>query len=283
MTQIIACIDGSNAAKAVCDASAWVSQRLKAPLKLLHVLDKAEYPTNAPLSGNIGLGTREHLLEEMVQLDEQRSKLALEQGKHMLAAAKARATDQGAVEISTQQRHGSLMDTLTEFEDDTRVLVIGRQGESHDNMAHAIGSQLESVIRTLHRPIFVVMPDFKAPKRFMIAYDGSATAKKALNSVIESDLLKDLDCHLVMVGTVNDSRLSELDTASRLLTDAGFNVTPCALPGDVQPTLQQYQKKHHIDLMVMGAYGHSIIRQFLVGSNTTKMLSMSDIPLILLR
>jgi nucleotide-binding universal stress UspA family protein len=283
MTQIIACIDGSHTATAVCDASAWISQRLNAPLKLLHVLDKSEYPTEAPLSGNIGLGTREHLLEEMVQLDEQRSKLALEQGKHMLAAAKARASDRGAVEVTTQQRHGSLMDTLVEFEEDTRVLVIGRQGESHDNMAHAIGSQLESVIRTLHRPIFVSLPDFKAPQRFMIAYDASVTAKKALNSVIESDLLKGLDCHLVMVGTVNDSRLTELDKACKLLTDAGFNVTPNAMPGEVQPTLQQYQKKNQIDLMVMGAYGHSIIRQFLVGSNTTKMLSMSDIPLILLR
>jgi nucleotide-binding universal stress UspA family protein len=33
----------------------------------------------------------------------------------------------------------------------------------------------------------------------------------------------------------------------------------------------------------MGAYGHSRIRQFLVGSNTAKMVRMSDIPILLLR
>ena len=40
MTKIIACIDGSNAATAVCDAATWASQRLKAPLDLLHVLNQ---------------------------------------------------------------------------------------------------------------------------------------------------------------------------------------------------------------------------------------------------
>ena len=37
MTNVIACIDGSNAATAVCDYAAWASQRLSAPLTLLPV------------------------------------------------------------------------------------------------------------------------------------------------------------------------------------------------------------------------------------------------------
>ena len=53
-------------------------------LTLLHVLDKEKYPASADLSGNIGLGSREHLLEELAMLDAQRAKLALEHGQHML-------------------------------------------------------------------------------------------------------------------------------------------------------------------------------------------------------
>ncbi|NPZ02087.1 universal stress protein, partial [Pseudomonas aeruginosa] len=44
-----------------------------------------------------------------------------------------------------------------------------------------------------------------------------------------------------------------------------------------------YQKEHGIDLLVMGAYGHSRIRQFLVGSTTTSMLRTTISPLLLLR
>jgi len=38
MTHVMACIDGSPQAAAVCDCSAWASKRLDAPLTLLHVL-----------------------------------------------------------------------------------------------------------------------------------------------------------------------------------------------------------------------------------------------------
>ncbi|WP_372628034.1 universal stress protein, partial [Arsukibacterium sp.] len=45
----------------------------------------------------------------------------------------------------------------------------------------------------------------------------------------------------------------------------------------------QYQQEHHIDLMVMGAYGHSRIRQFIVGSTTTAMISKAKCSLLILR
>ena len=38
-----------------------------------------------------------------------------------------------------------------------------------------------------------------------------------------------------------------------------------------------------IGLLVMGAYGHSRIRQFLVGSTTTSMIRSTTTPLLLLR
>jgi nucleotide-binding universal stress UspA family protein len=66
-------IDNSQSSLAVCDYAAWASQRLSAPLTLLHVLDKEKYPASADLSGNIGLGSREHLLEELAMLDAQRA------------------------------------------------------------------------------------------------------------------------------------------------------------------------------------------------------------------
>jgi len=55
------------------------------------------------------------------------------------------------------------------------------------------------------------------------------------------------------------------------------------LAGDVEATLRAYQAEHMIDLLVMGAYGHSRIRQLLLGSTTTDMLRRATIPILLLR
>lgn len=284
MTNVIACIDGSKATLAVCDASGWAAQRLDAPVTLLHVLDKSAYPIESNLSGNIGLGTREHLLNEMVELEARRGKLALEQGKYMLQDARNRVVQsQTNVVIETLQRHGDLVETLLEQESHARLVVMGRQGEQHQDQTQAIGSHLENVVRTLKQPILVVMAEFTAPKRFMIAYDGSVTARKALVRVVSSPLLKGLECHLVMVSDEQSQATAELALVAESLIAADFNVVTAVCQGEVQAALEVYQVTHQIDLMVMGAYGHSRIREFFVGSNTTRMISKSHIPLLLLR
>ena len=284
MTNVIACIDGSKVTLAVCDASSWAAQQLDAPVTLLHVLDKSAYPIESDLSGNIGLGTREYLLNEMVELEARRGKLALEQGKYMLQDAKIRVVEkQPSRMVATLQRHGDLVETLLEQESHARLVVMGRQGEQHQDQAQAIGSHLENVIRTLKQPILVVMDEFTAPKRFMIAYDGSVTARKALDRVVSSPLLKGLECHLVMVSDDQSLATAELALVAESLIAADFNVVTTVCQGEVQTALEIYQLEHQIDLMVMGAYGHSRIREFFVGSNTTRMISKSHIPLLLLR
>jgi hypothetical protein len=55
---------------AVFDYAAWAWLRLSAPLTLLHVLDEEKCPASADLSGNIGLGSQEHLLEELATLSQ---------------------------------------------------------------------------------------------------------------------------------------------------------------------------------------------------------------------
>ncbi|MDI9750597.1 universal stress protein, partial [Stutzerimonas stutzeri] len=65
MTHVMACIDGSPQAAQSQTAAAWASRRLGAPLTLLHVLDRQQYPMSGDLSGIIGLGSREFLLQEL--------------------------------------------------------------------------------------------------------------------------------------------------------------------------------------------------------------------------
>lgn len=283
MTMITACIDGSKISAYVCDAAAWVSLALDAPVKLLHVLERTIVPVNDNLSGAIGLGSREHLLEEMTALDEQRSKLALEHGKHMLDDARARVQNLGVSEVKLKQRHGELLEALTESEATTRVFVMGRLGEGHDLQSHKIGAHLENAVRAIHTPILVTVGEFSIPKKYMIAYDGSTTADEAIKKFAESPLMKDLPVHLVMVGSNSKEHQNQLAGAQGILEAAGRDVTPVLLQGNVQEALAEYRVKNQIDLIVMGAYGHTRLREFFVGSQTSKMIARSPIPLLLLR
>lgn len=283
MTHVMACIDNSQSSLAVCDYAAWASRQLNAPLTLLHVLDEEKYPASADLSGNIGLGSREHLLEELATLDAQRARLAREQGEHMLEKARERTVISGAAFPELKQRHGHLVESLSDLQEDIRLLLIGRVGEDSSRSAHSLGSQIEAVVRTIHRPILITASSYKKPEKVMIAFDGSATGYKIVQMFAESTLGKNLLIHLVMVGAKSQGNLAHLVTARGILGAAGLSVESIIREGEVEFELCSYQVEQGIDLLVMGAYGHSRIRQFLVGSTTTTILRTSALPVLLLR
>lgn len=284
MNKIIACIDHSAAAAAVCDAGAWVSRRTQRPLVLLHVLDQRLYPAKTDLSGNIGLGSRTQLLEELADLDRQRSKLALEQGQQDLATARERVAEQGITDPELLQRHGHFVETLQDLQDDTRVLVLGRQGEEHQGAAQEIGSNLERVIRTLACRILITPPDFKAPQKVLFAYDASPTAKKVLSIIARSPLFKGIPIHLLMIGEAGEKNLGLLHAARQELIEQGHTeVDTQLMQGPVEKTLLAYQQQQQLEMIIMGAYGHSRIREFFVGSTTTNLLRLSPVPILLMR
>jgi nucleotide-binding universal stress UspA family protein len=280
MINVIACIDGSQVSDAVSEYAAWASSRLEAPLILLHVLDKSTYPINTNLSGNIGLDSRETLMDELAALDEKRSKLALEQGRLMLEAARQRVLANGVDKPIVHQRHGSLLDSLLAIEQDTRLLVLGKHDE---NLNEHIGSRLENIARAVHRPLLVTTAEFNIPQRIMLAFDGSATTRKGVDMIAASPLFRGLPCHLVMIGADSAEHRAQIQAAKTTLENAGFEAHASIIEGEVEKVLCDYRAQHNIDLLVMGAYGHSVIRRFLVGSTTTHVMRHATVPVLLLR
>ncbi|RTR07107.1 universal stress protein [Halomonas nitroreducens] len=281
--QVMAAIDGSQFSEGVCDYAAWASLALEAPLTFVHVVDNHPQTAEADLSGNIGLGSREHLLEELSHLDEQRAKVAQEQGRLMLQAARDRAIEDGVAEPATRQRNGTLVETLAELEDDIRLLVVGKRGETAHQASEHLGSNLERVVRSLHRPILMVPDAFQRPERVMIAFDGSKTTRKGVEMLARSPLFKGIPCHVLIVGADTGDNRSQLDWALATLREAGHEAEGAIRAGEVEETLRAYKDEHAINLVVMGAYGHSRIRHLLVGSTTTSVLRRASIPVLLLR
>ena len=280
---VTACIDGSAYSPAVCDAAAWASQRLGIGLTFVHVIDKAGRTAESDVSGQIGLGSREHLLAELAQLDEQRARLEREQGRLMLEAACERAAADGVADAASRQRHGALAETQVELEGATRLLVIGKRGETADTAHEHLGSNLERVIRSLHCPMLITPPGFTAPKRIVVAFDGSRTSKAMIERIAASPLFADVVCHLVFVGEASDECRKKLDDAKAALDRVCAQVTIAVLDGEVEASLRAYEQSNDIDMLVMGAYGHSRIRHLLVGSTTTEMIRRATLPVRILR
>ena len=281
--KVLACIDGSKLSESVCDYAVWIAQRVGAPLKLLNTIDHHhETTSHTDLSGNLGVDSREHLLEEIANEEQRQSKLRMQQGKAILQAAKERAIQGGIADPEICLQHGRLIDSLIEFEESIRVLVIGARGKVHEDQAHQIGAKLESMIRSLHRPILVTYEVFKTPQQIMIAYDGSAGADKAVDIVVNSPLYKGLSCHLVYVDKKGASNRT-LEEAADKLRAVDMEIITANLQGNPENELCAYQTEQDIDMTIMGAFSHTRIHDLILGSFTVKMLLNTNTPLLLLR
>ena len=283
MTKIITCVDGSAITSAVTDAAVWASKKLNKSILFLHTLEKEQQHGADDYTGAIGLGARTVLLDEMTKLDEQRSKVALQLGKELLGYVSRQAITAGVAEVKSLQRHGDLVDSIDDIEGQTRLIVIGRSGKGHDGNFNALGSNIETLLRKASHPVMVIPDTFITPVSFMIAYDGRETAEIALQRVIDGGLLHGLHCHLVSVKNNELNQKDKFLLAQQKLEEKGFNVTVSFIEGNIHESLMEYKEAHDIGLIVMGAFGHSKLRQFFLGSNTLKMLERCKVPMVVLR
>lgn len=281
--RVLAAIDASAYTESICRHASWAAMRLGAPLEIVHVIDPTEQTAPVDLSGNLALGEQETLLLQLSALDEERSKLSRERGRLLLQQAQQFAASAGADAV-VRMRHGGVSDTLLELENDVRLFVVGKRGEHADFARGHLGSEVERIVRSVHRPLLVASREFRPVKRALIAFDGSATTRKAVEMVTASPLFRGLQVHVVTVGKGDPGgSAAGLDWARGALADAGIDVTARMVAGDPEDAIAAYVRDEAVDLLVMGAYGHSRIRRLIVGSTTTEMLRNCQIPVLLLR
>lgn len=281
---ILTCSDGSYYAESVYQHSAWIAERMNIGIHVLHMLDPEwQDPPILDFSSNIGIEPQAALLDELIRLEEAKSRVARLKANAIVQDARARLNKAGVKKISVEQRPGTLVEGIQDLSDRTRIVVIGKRGENADFAKRHLGSNLERVIRASTHPVLVSARNYAPLKKILLAYDGGSSVKKAVEFMTNEPLFNGMDCHLLQAGSANSGLEKELEDVGLQLTDAGLKVKTSLIPGEPEDVISEIVKNEGIDLLIMGAYGHSRIRQFIVGSTTTEMIRTCPISALMFR
>ncbi|MFS2018303.1 universal stress protein [Massilia sp. CT11-108] len=281
--KILACVDQSAFAVHVADYAAWAARCVGASLELLHAIDHhPERGPNDDLSGTIGLGTQEQLLDKLAAYEAVRIAAERDQCREFLNGLRERAASVGASLVEVRQRHGRLEEVLAELACDPRLMVMGRGGGDNGTATGRLGTNVKDVLIAVHVPVLIVSDAFKEPQRVMIAFDGRPAAKRAVDMVAASPLFEGIAVHLFMCGEGQDAS-NKLAWAEGILRAAGRNTRAVLKPGDVASNVVEAVKEQSIEMLVMGAFGHSALRSLVFGSKTTEIIRALGIPTLLLR
>ena len=284
--KILACVDQSTFAVHVADYAAWAARCVGAPLEFLHAIDHhPERGADDDLSGAIGIGTQEQLLDKLAADEAARIAAERDQCREFLNDLRERACSAGAGLVEVRQRHGRLEEVLAEQAHDPRLMVMGHGGIGSCDIGTAtgrLGTNVEHVVRAVRVPVLIVSNTFTEPQRVMIAFDGRPAAKRAVNMVASSPLFEGMAVHLLMSGEGKDA-LNQLAWAEGILQVAGRNTRAVLKPGDAASNVVETVQEQSIDLLLMGAFGHSALRNLVFGSKTMEIVSALGIPTLLLR
>ena len=275
MDKILTLLDGSAYSESVCHHTAWIAGRLGAEVEALHVLGRREGAAPSDLSGTLRLGARSALLQELATLDESRARLAQARGHAILEDAKAILERDGVAGVTTRLRRGDLLEAVRALEPEIRAITLGKRGEGADFASGHLGSNLERIVRSTRVPVFVAARDFRPITSVLLAYDGSASARVAVDRMAASPVFKGL---AVTAGIRED-----VDQVVQRLSGAGMTAEGRVLPGSPEEVLAQVMTDAGADLLVMGAYGHSRIRALIIGSTTTALIQTVRAPVLLYR
>lgn len=280
MKRVIACIDSSPCVNAVAEAAAWVARQTQRELVLLQVLDY--YPASyhlGEISGVIGFESNAMLLKELAELEQKQSELALDYSNNLLNHISEMIQQKYQITTSHIQEKGDFLEQSFNVLHENDIAVIGRVGERSAERNKPIGSNVENFIRGANCAVMTVGENFKPPTRFIFAYEYSPTCVKVMHRVAQTDLLKLLQCHLLYVGDHPEI----LNEPSKYLSDAGIDVIMEYRYGDVAENILEYQAEHGIQLILLGAFSHSKIRQFFLGSVATSIFRNSTVPLLVVK
>ena len=279
--KILACVDQSPYADYIADYAAWAAATFSLPLELLHIIDRhQESATSDDHSGAIGFDAQATLLNRLAEEEGERFRETREQGRVFLNGLKLRCEQQESISVDVRQRYGQLLETLDERQDDVALYVLGRRGKSAAHTQRDLGRHVESISRKIRRPILTVAQEFSTPRSLLVAYDGKRMTRNCVSLIAGNPALSDLPVHVVMSGKQNNEAEKQLAWARSTLEQGGFEVETAYLPGDPEQKIPQAITDREVDLLVMGAYSRSPLKNLFLGSKTNDLLRASRVPTV---
>ena len=146
----------------------------------------------------------------------------------------------------------------------------------------------ESIVFGSGRPVLLLPQRSRARElaldNVVIAWDGSRPAARAVADALPM-LERAKEVRILTV--VNEKELSSESPAAELakyLERRGIDATPDGIDGAgrrIGEVLDSYLSSQQPDLLVMGAYGHSRVREFILGGATRSMLIKPPLPILL--
>ncbi len=215
-----------------------------------------------------------------------------DRAESLKAAQKAHASFEAAarrdgLSVEAQVVSATTSEAMTYFANAARRSDLSVIGQPKPDESAAQELVTEAALFQSGRPVVVVPYIQKGglkTDRIMCCWDGSQTASRAIGDAMPFlKRAKSVDLIIVATSKVKPDELSGADMGHHLARH-GINVNVKQLASanvEVGDVILSYAADNSIDFIVMGGYGHSRLRQFILGGTTLGILNTMTVPVLM--
>jgi len=285
MRSILVCTDGSPHAHVALRYGRYLAETMHLRAKVLFVEDVrlTQGPLLTGYYGPVGMAPSPSypaFYDELIRTVKEQGQRAIDDAHGVFAGAD--------VHVEYLVRDGIVRNCILEEARTVDMLCLGRRVEHGQWEDEDIGSTVRKVLHRAERPVLVTPDAFHEISRILVAYDASCAANRALRVACAFASDEGLPMVVAVVATDGDkrTRAEAVLNEARELASAYQDVETefVLLEGEETETLlTTCADEKACDLIAMGAYGESRIREWLLGSTTTGVLARAVQPVLLAR
>ena len=282
--RILAGLDGSECSRSAGQFAADLAAKINAEVEALSVVDirPLEGPMIRDFTAHLGLEPYETYTHAF-------RKTLLSRAEDTLAQFRQDAEKIGMTQenISTATEIGVVPETICRRAKEADLVVMGQHGESLGFTGGFLGSNSEQVVRRSPRPVMVCPAEFEPIQRPLIAYDGTGHADNALH--LACDFAFQFNNRLTVLVVNDGNQIDEAAAgevakqADRYLKHSKIEYDINTVSGRPEKRILEHTEENGHGMIVMGAFGHSRVRELIIGSTTVQVMRNSSVPVMLIR
>ena len=271
-------VDGSTNSTTAVDYGIYIAPKLEATLTGLHVIDVylIQGPLMTDISATVGMPPYDGFFEAVETSLKEKADAVLKDFEDRCRTA--------SISCLTKKNIGKISETIIAEAENADLVLMAKKGEHfHLKEGGLLGSVAEAVIRRSGKPVIVIPESFREIESIGLAYDGSAPARKALELCLN---ISEKSKWPITVLIISADAQKAADLSAQVDEMAQKGLADCEViisAGREADEILKFIAEGAVELMVMGAYGHNRLRQWLLGSTTSHIIHKSPIPVLLIR
>ena len=271
-------VDGSAYTESVINHGKFLAQKLDAFLRIITIVDVRTY------EWTLNVGSEGYMPVVPATIYQDESYKFLTERADGLIQKISDQLENSKINFECQRLDGSPVELICDLGRQVDLIIMGARGDYEKWDVNILGATIESVSRQCHTPLMVVDKSFSEIKNVIVAYDDSDYSNKALKLAAHLANIMELPMEVLTVGDDDDFRKECLEEAKKYLEPFKFSSQFRHEAGNAGEVIVEVTKfAPETSLLFMGSYGHSRIREAILGSTTVEVMRNAVKPILMVK